>query len=211
MIASASIENAMAGNAGPVRTGVFVVVVGASGAGKDTLIAGARARFGPADDILFVERVVTRPSDDASERHRSMSPAEFDAAEAAGAFAVCWRAHGLRYGIPATVDEHLRAGHVAVANGSRAALPRFAERYSNLLIVHVTAAPEVLAERLAVRGRESRAVIAARLRRADEQSVDPALGRVLTIDNSGPVETAVSELVAALRRAVALAAISHTL
>lgn len=211
MSASASIEGALSGEPMPVRGGVFVVVVGPSGAGKDTLLDGARAHFGPADDVLFVERVVTRPADASSERHRSMDAAAFDAAEARGAFAVSWYAHGLRYGIPAAVDEHVRAGRVAVANGSRAALPAFAERYQNLLVVNVIAERAVLAERLLARGRECRSVIEARLDRASTQRVDARHGRLVTIDNSGSPEAGIDRLVGVIRQALAAADISHAL
>ena len=123
----------------PVRRGVLVLVVGPSGAGKDTLIRLARAHFAPADDVLFVRRAITRPEDRDGEGHLPMTPVEFDAAERDGRFAVHWHAHGLRYGIPAIVDAHVGSGGVAVANGSRAALPLFFARYLNLAVVHVTA------------------------------------------------------------------------
>ncbi|TIU39893.1 MAG: phosphonate metabolism protein/1,5-bisphosphokinase (PRPP-forming) PhnN, partial [Mesorhizobium sp.] len=42
---SASIERELSAETFPIRDGVFVAVVGPSGAGKDTVIGYARARF----------------------------------------------------------------------------------------------------------------------------------------------------------------------
>jgi len=43
--------------------GIMVVVVGPSGAGKDTLIAVAAQHFGSRPDVHFVRRVITRDHD----------------------------------------------------------------------------------------------------------------------------------------------------
>ena len=192
----------------PVRRGVLVLVVGPSGAGKDTLIRAARAQFGPADDVLFVRRAITRPEDLDGEDHQPMTPAEFDAAERAGLFAVHWHAHGLRYAIPATVDAHVGSGRVAVANGSRAALPLFVARYLNLVVVRVTARPDVLAARLAARRRESEPAILERLRRAGDAGLADLPAGAVTIDNSGEPDAAAALLLVEIRRAIAFTAVS---
>ena len=80
--------------------GGFVLVVGPSGAGKDTVIAGARAALEGEPRLLFPRRVVTRLASE-WEAHDSLDEAGFRRAEAAGAFAQSWRAHGLCYGITA--------------------------------------------------------------------------------------------------------------
>ncbi|TIW17524.1 MAG: phosphonate metabolism protein/1,5-bisphosphokinase (PRPP-forming) PhnN, partial [Mesorhizobium sp.] len=43
----------------PIRNGVFVAVVGPSGAGKDTVIGYAKARFAGETRLEFVRRVIT--------------------------------------------------------------------------------------------------------------------------------------------------------
>jgi ribose 1,5-bisphosphokinase len=73
-----------------------VVVVGPSGAGKDTLIAIARDHCRDHANIVFPRRVVTRART-AAEDHDSVSDDIFDARARSGAFAVWWEAHGLKY------------------------------------------------------------------------------------------------------------------
>ena len=59
----------------PVRNGVFVAVVGPSGAGKDTLIAHVRERLGDGEHVEFARRVITRTSDGATEDHDTLADA----------------------------------------------------------------------------------------------------------------------------------------
>ncbi|WP_164770233.1 phosphonate metabolism protein/1,5-bisphosphokinase (PRPP-forming) PhnN, partial [Mesorhizobium sp. M7A.F.Ca.US.003.02.1.1] len=141
MMVSALIERELSAETFPIRDGVFVAVVGPSGAGKDTVIGYARNHFADETRLEFVRRVITRPSDAASEDHDTLADAAFAEAEADGAFAISWEAHGLRYGIPADVDWSVANGRVAVANVSRAIIPSLRERYANLAVVEITASP----------------------------------------------------------------------
>ena len=59
--------------------GGFVLVVGPSGAGKDTLLGLARRELAGDPRFLFARRVVTRESSTAEE-HDCLSPAAFAAA-----------------------------------------------------------------------------------------------------------------------------------
>lgn len=179
------------------RTGRMVAVVGASGVGKDTVLSFARQALSGAPRIHFVRRVITRQADPGSEDHDTLSDAAFRVAEADGRFAATWQAHGLSYGIPAGVDAWLRDGDIAVLNGSRAAIATLAARYAGLVVVEITATPDVLAQRLANRGRESAAEVRARLER--RVAPRPEGVRNISIDNSGPIEKAGERLVALLR------------
>lgn len=158
--------------------GTLLLVVGPSGAGKDTLIDIARARFAGDLRVLFARRLVTRPSG-TGEAHGTLSEAEFDALLAEGRFPLSWRAHGLSYALGPEVAEVIAQGGVVVANGSRATLPEARRRFARVRVVHVTAPVPVRAARLAMRGRESADDIAERLARAPELDVAPDL----TIDN----------------------------
>ena len=108
---------------GRIGPGRLVLVVGPSGAGKDTLIQGARESCANDPSVVFPKRVVTRPSSSA-EDHDTMSDAAFTAAVADGAFALWWGAHGNQYGIPASIDADIRAGKTVVCNVSRTIVER---------------------------------------------------------------------------------------
>ena len=192
----------------PIRNGAFIAVVGPSGAGKDTLIAHARAALSGEPQVEFVRRVITRPCDGATEDHDTLADAAFAEAQADGAFAISWEAHGLRYGLPASVDLAIENGHVAVANVSRAALASLRERYANVAVVEIKAAPEILAARLAGRGRESRGEVLARLART--VAIEASGPGVIALDNSGPKDVAGDQLVGIIRKAMAFADISGT-
>lgn len=173
--------------------GTVIAVVGPSGVGKDSLMDFARQHFSGRTDIHFVRRMITRPKDSVGEDHEPVTAEVFEALARSGAFAVHWKAHGLGYGIPATVHDDLAVGRIVIVNGSRSALDGFRAAFPRLLIVNVTARPDVLAKRLAARGRETAADIEARLARATEPLHDDL--EIVTIDNSGELATAGRQLV----------------
>ncbi|MFG1296994.1 phosphonate metabolism protein/1,5-bisphosphokinase (PRPP-forming) PhnN [Xanthobacter variabilis] len=160
--------------------GALILVVGPSGAGKDTLLDIARARFAGDGRVMFARRLVTRAAG-AGEAHGTLSESEFADALAEGRFALWWRAHGLAYALGPEVAQQIRAGGVVVANGSRATLVEARRRFAHLAVVLVTAPAEVRAERLAARGREDAADIRERLLRQPDLAIAPDL----VIDNVG--------------------------
>jgi ribose 1,5-bisphosphokinase len=177
---------------------MLVAVVGPSGAGKDTLLAGARARLAGDARFRFVRRGITRPADPGGEDHDPLTQTAFARLRDAGGFALWWEAHGLLYGIPRDIEADLAAGRVVVANLSRAALPD-AARYP-LRVLEITAPAPLRAARLASRGREDAADIAARLAR--EAALPPGLD-VATVMNDADVGTGVARVLEVLSRAAA--------
>ena len=177
-----------------MTTGRLFAVVGPSGAGKDTLIAAALAA---RPDLAIVRRVITRPVEAGGEPFEGVSLPEFERRRAAGEFALEWQAHGLCYGIPAAALAPLAAGRDVIFNGSRAALPLARDRFAGLRVILVTAPPAVLAARLAGRGREAAADIAARLERSGFAL--PEALHVTTVCNDGALEQGVARFLAALQ------------
>lgn len=177
---------------------MLILVVGPSGAGKDTLMDAARAGLADEGRVRFVRREITRPAGAGGEDHLAVDEAEFTARAAAGGYALWWRAHGLGYGIPADIAEDLRAGRVVVANVSRAVLQDAAARFATR-VLEITAPPEVLAARLAARGRESAADIAGRIARAVPL---PAGLDVVRVVNDDTPEAGARAVLAVLRGAL---------
>jgi ribose 1,5-bisphosphokinase len=175
-----------------VGPGRLILVVGPSGAGKDTLISGARDALSRDPQIVFARRVVTRPPSQ-FEDHATLDETQFDSAVEAGSFAFWWEAHGHRYGVAKSIDHDLRAGRTVVCNTSREIVQGLRDNYANVTVVLVTAPDEVLTERLAGRRRESDSVGKSRLdRRHDFQdTLDPEI----VIRNIGPAETGIRMLI----------------
>ena len=178
-----------------MATGSFFFVVGPSGAGKDSLMDGARPHLDPAR-FIFATRTITRPADSGGEAHQACTQAEFTLLEQQGKFLITWQAHGLSYGLPSTLLEALIGGQHVVANGSRAMVAQLSVRVPNLVVVEIGAPPEILAQRLAQRGRESVADVAKRLARQTTPYPDGT--HVLRVTNDQTPAIGISRFLAAL-------------
>jgi len=178
--------------------GALALVVGPSGAGKDTLLAAAKAALAADLRFVFPRRVVTREAMAELEDHDSLDRNSFNLAKLRGAYALDWEAHGLCYGVPAAIETAMTEGRVVVVNTSRKVIELALEKYPRCFVLLVTATPEVRAQRLSGRGRETAEEVAARLAR--EGAPIPPGVEAVTIDNSGSLEAGIAGFVAALRR-----------
>jgi len=180
------------------QRGVFILVVGPSGVGKDTLIG--RARDALADDPRFVfpRRLITRPPEPEGENHVAISEAEFRRGVAEGIYCLHWQAHGLGYALPRDLNDALALGFHVVANVSRTVIDDARHRYAPVRVLLLEAGVQLRAERLATRDRESAAEQQARLERRD---IDVAMSDdVVRFVNDGPLSEVADRFVAALRR-----------
>lgn len=177
--------------------GRLFYVVGASGVGKDTLIAYARERLSASHGIVFAHRYITRPVEPGGENHIELTVAEFEQRERLGLFAMTWESHGYSYGVGIEIDAWLARGLVVVVNGSRDYAATVSRRYPGIGIVWISAEPSAVQTRLKQRGRESGDEIDARLARNARLGVQPPPG-VLCVDNDGTLEAAGAQLVALL-------------
>jgi ribose 1,5-bisphosphokinase len=175
-------------------TGRVFAVVGPSGVGKDTLLAGAVAA---SPSLHWARRTITRPDSPGTEPYEGVSADEFTFLSGAGVFALEWGAHGLRYGIRAVEFDGLAQGLDVVFNGSRAAIPAAFARFAGLTVLRISAPSKVLAERLAARGRETASEIETRLARA---SYDVPEGPpIIDIANDASPEIGVRRVLAAIQ------------
>jgi ribose 1,5-bisphosphokinase len=167
-----------------IGPGRLVLVVGPSGAGKDTLLSLAKAACAEDRNIVFPHRVITREAS-VSEQNEEVSLDAFRQALSRGEYAVHWEAHGHCYALRRGIDDELRAGRTVIANVSRTVIGAMRHTYADVVVVSITAPPQVLAERLAMRRRGSDGKIETRLgRTVDETSAAPDV----TIINTGSAE-----------------------
>ncbi len=174
-----------------IHRGRLYLIVGPSGAGKDTLIAASRQHL--AKTHVFPCRTITRSNASAEEDHIAVTVDSFMAQERAGQFALSWKAHGLNYAIPSSILDDLNAGLHVVANVSREVIEQAKHEFDPVRVILVTAPAGTLALRLSLRGREAPSQIATRLARARDVAANT------TIVNDGPLETALKAFIEALR------------
>lgn len=189
-----AVPAAVTSYAEPIGPGRLVLVVGPSGAGKDSILAGAKARCAKDPMVIFPRRVVTRPAT-ADEDHVSVSQSGFDEALRSGAFALWWEAHGLNYALPISIDTDIGCGRTVVCNASRGVVDGSRSRYRHMTSVLITARADLLAARLEARSRDSDGLLAERIERNARYAGFVA---DIVIDNSGALEEAVNVLTSAL-------------
>ena len=184
-----------ADQAAAIGPGRLVLVVGPSGAGKDTLLGLARAACADDRNIVFPRRVITRETS-ASEENEEVSIGTFQEALTRGEFAMHWEAHGHRYALSRAIDDEIRIGRTIVANVSRTVIGAMCRAYADVVVVSITAPPNVLAERIALRARSSDGKLESRLGRVVE---DASAAPDVTIVNISSAEYHARQLVRAIK------------
>ena len=186
------IDTASTSAIGPGR---LILVVGPSGAGKDTLLGLARTCCADDRNIVFPRRVVTREAS-AFEDNDQISHDGFARALAEGAYAMHWQAHGHSYGVSRAIDDEIRAGRTVIVNVSRTVIAAMRSAYVDVIVVSITAPPQVLAERLAMRARGSDGALQQRLGRTVD---DAAAAPDVTISNVSSAEYHARQFVRIIR------------
>lgn len=172
--------------------GGFVLVVGPSGAGKDTLLRLARDALDGDSRFVFPRRLVTRAPSSHEDNIEIAEDAFADGA-ASGAFALHWRAHGLGYAIPGETLDQAQAGRLIVCNVSRRIVEAARRTLTGVSVVTITASPGILAQRLAARARPEDGDLRTRLDRVVPIEAE------CTIWNNADPESAAAELIAHLQ------------
>jgi ribose 1,5-bisphosphokinase len=178
-----------------IGPGTLMLIVGPSGAGKDTLINLMRAKCTSDETIVFPRRAVTRPPSE-HEDHDSLTEAEFEARARDGGFALSWDAHGLRYGVSREINRDIGQGKTVVCNVSRSIIADARRRYAHCLVVLVTAPEEVLRQRLLGRNRSTDGALSERLERGAPAGLVPDM----TVENVGEPELIAAGLLASIMR-----------
>ncbi len=177
-------------------------MVGASGCGKDSLIAYAREHLKASELVCFAHRYITRPPGEGGENHIALKLGEFLKRLEKGFFAMHWQSHRYHYGIGIEIDHWLSKGCRVVVNGSRAYLPDARDRYPNLKVIWIDASPKELRRRLEARGRETAKQITTRLERNQrlKKTMICKIPNTIIINNDGLLDTAGEILVSHLSK-----------
>ena len=168
-------------------------IIGASGAGKDTLMNYARTRINGSNQVIFAHRYITRPAFTGNENHIYLNTDEFKARINANLFAMYWESHGQYYGIGSEINNWIESGFKVIVNGSRQYLTVAKQLFPDMTVVLIDASPETISLRLASRGRENAVEIKKRIERTLEIEAD--LQNCILIRNDGAIEDAGDELI----------------
>jgi ribose 1,5-bisphosphokinase len=173
-----------------------ILVVGPSGAGKDTLLRAAREHFAAVPTLGFARRYITRPPG-VDEDNYYVDEVGFSFLEKAAFFVSSWRAHRNCYGVPRhEINQNNGKGSV-IASISRSSIADFERACDAPVTILVTARPDVLEERLRSRGRESIEKIRERLQRARKPlNTD----NYISFDNSGDLWQSKNDFISLLEQ-----------
>jgi ribose 1,5-bisphosphokinase len=190
-----TLTTATADQTAAIGPGRLVLVVGPSGAGKDTLLGLAKAACADDGNIVFPRRAITREAS-ASEENEEVSIGTFQEVLTRGDYAMHWEAHGHCYGLSRAIDDEIRAGRTIVANVSRTVIGAMRCAYADVVVILITAPPNVLAERIAMRARSSDGMVENRLHRTVE---DASAAPDVTIVNTGSADYHSRQLVRVIK------------
>ncbi len=170
----------------------IIAVVGPSGVGKDSVMEAMRTAN---PHIQLARRVITRPTAAGGEDFDGVDEATFARMVEKQQFALHWRAHGLRYGVPKAIEAMRDAADAVLVNLSRSVLLEAQRVFDDFRVINLVARPEVLKQRLMARGRESASDVQARLAQA-AKPLPGGLIAVWQVDNSGSLDDAVAAALA---------------
>jgi ribose 1,5-bisphosphokinase len=170
-------------NRGSNITLKIILIVGPSGAGKDSLLQRCRLALADRHDISFIPRYVTRIPD-INEQNYYIDQRAFSTLKQNGFFFVDWQAHGNFYGV--SVEPLLEKGkRTAIISVSRSVIPTFEMVFDDVHTLLITAPSVLLRARLERRGRESIAGMNSRFTRME---LEVSARRLAVFDNGGSLD-----------------------
>ena len=168
-----------------IGPGRLILVVGPSGAGKDTLLGLAKAACADDRNIVFPRRVITREAS-ASEDNEEVEPGRLPGRRWRATNSPCiGKRTAIAMRLSRAIDDDIRAGRTVVANVSRTVIARDAPRLCQRRRGLDHGAAERSCGTAGDAGRGSDGKIEHRLRRTvDEAAAAPDV----TIVNTGSAE-----------------------
>lgn len=136
----------------------IILIVGASGVGKDTLIKEAKKDL--KKEFNFVRRYITRKPDK-SEKNYFLENSAFELLKENDFFISSWNAHENFYGI----SQNSIKNKTNIISISRSKIEDFEKNFKDVYVINITLNEKDLKKRLIKRGRESVEEIQKRLNR----------------------------------------------
>ena len=165
----------------------IVLIVGASGVGKDSLLKKIKLEI----DANFVKRYITRIPDE-NESNYYVDEKAFEVLKNSNYFVSTWSAHKNNYAI---AKEHIKDG-LNIISISRSAIKDFEEYFNHVTTINITVPKDILIQRLEKRGRESKEEIESRLNRHYSQI---EARNLIDFDNSKDLKTSSKKLIELLK------------
>lgn len=166
----------------------IVLIVGASGVGKDTLIKNLKNKL----EANFVKRHITREPDE-NEQNYYIDEVNFEKLKDDNYFISTWEAHNNKYAI---AKNEIQNG-LNIISVSRGAIKDFEKTFNDLITIEITLPKEILYERLKNRARENEEQIQKRLART-YKNIEAK--NIIQFDNSASIDISTSNFVALLER-----------
>jgi phosphonate metabolism protein PhnN/1,5-bisphosphokinase (PRPP-forming) len=166
----------------------IVLIVGASGVGKDTLLKNIQDKI----EVNFIKRYITREPDD-NEHNYYIDDVAFDKLKKDDFFISTWEAHSNKYAI---AKNQIKSG-LNIISISRGAIKDFENYFENVTTIEITLPKDILYERLKNRARESEEEIQKRLDRS-YQKIDAK--NIIQFDNSASISLSAEKFVTLLER-----------
>ena len=166
----------------------IILIVGASGVGKDTLLRSIQNKV----EVNFIKRYITRKPD-SNEANYYIDTEAFQRLQKDGFFISTWEAHANKYGIAKNqIIEGLN-----IISISRGAIKDFEEKFENVITIEITLPKDVLYKRLKNRARENEEEIQKRLARVYEKI---EAKNIIQFDNSNTIELSCANFITLLKR-----------
>lgn len=126
----------------------IILIVGASGVGKDSLIKEVKKEL--KEEFNFIRRYITRKPDK-NEKNYFLENSAFKLLKKNDYFVSSWEAHDNFYGIS---NESIRKG-INIISISMSKIGDFEKNFEKVYVINITLNKEELKNRLIKRGRES--------------------------------------------------------
>lgn len=166
----------------------IILIVGASGVGKDTLLKSIKNKI----DANFTERYITREPDN-NESNYYLDKDAFKILIKENFFVSTWKAHDNKYGI---AHSHIKKG-LNIISISRGAIKDFEDCFKNVVTINITIPKKQLLKRLKQRGRESDEQIQKRINRSYSEIQAKNL---INFDNSKSIKESSSDFLELIQK-----------